>query len=512
MRYGFVTIFLVSLLALSACQNDARTRKETLVIGVESYPKTLDPRLAVDALSSKICRLVYRGLFALNDQLQIELDVAESYVWESTTRLRVKLKKGIQFHNGQILTAKDVLATNQSVLDRLKHSPLHASLSLIQKMEAPDEYTLLFELKEPYAPFLTSLTSGILPASIVAQEVSSDVSSELFEPIGSGPFFVSRRMESQEVELTRYKPDDIKVNKLVFRTILEDTLRTMELIKGRLDLVQNAVPYQLLPAIQKAKNLNLTTTAGINFSYIGFNTRKTPLDKTLVRKALALAVNRDEIIKYKMSQLAAPASSMLFPGHWAAHENLPPFSYDPAQAKEMLDQAGYPDPDGDGPQSRFSLVYKTSSKKDRVDMALLIAEQMKKIGVEVIVKSYEWGTFFRDIRQGHFEMFSLTWVGLTEPDIYYWAFHSGQTPPTGANRGYYNNPSLDPLLEKARQEVDLTKRVAMYQEIQQMVYDDFPYIPLWYEQNWVIAQKNVNGYTARPDAGFQNLVHVFKTE
>ena len=180
------------------------------------------------------------------------------------------------------------------------------------------------------------------------------------------------------------------------------------------------------------------------------------------------------------------------------------------KAKKLLDEAGYPDPEGEVP--RFKLVYKTSAKKDRVELALLIADYLRAVGIEVEVSSYEWGTFFRDIKNGNFQMFSLTWVGVTEPDIYYYAFHSSQIPPIGANRIFYYNPTLDLFLEQGRTTLDENKRREIYGQVQKIIYDDFVYVPLWYENNVVAVQENVVGYTLRPDAGFQNLVNTFVAE
>jgi len=503
-------ICLTVLFLFLSCHRSVPKDPGTLVIGVESYPENSDPRLAVDALSSKVNRLLYNGLFKLGENLEVMLDLAEKVSHLKETVIEITLRDNVFFHNGKKLTTRDVRATYQSILNPKKRSPHRSVFEKIKKIELIDDRTLRLELKEPFAPLTTSLTIGILPEELAMSEEDQD-----FVPIGTGPYRFVEARTREKIVLARFenyfgpKP---KNKSLVFRSIYDDTLRTLEVIQGRLDIVQNAIPYVLLSAIKERKNLKLTTSTGINFSYIGFNLTDPILKKKKVRRAIALAINRDEIIRYKLKGLASPATSLLFPGHWAFDDHLKQIEFNPAKAKQLLEEAGFKDPDGNGPQVRFKLVYKTSTKKDRVELALLIAEQLKKVGIGVEVKPYEWGTFFRDIRLGNFQLYSLTWVGLTEPDIYYFAFHSSMLPPNGANRNHYLNARLDDLLEKGRKTVDRKERMEIYSKVQEIIFEDLPYVPLWYEQNWVVYQNNVKGYSLRPDAGFQNLVNTYKVD
>ena len=504
MRKFFFVCFLFLFFSCQSFHHDS----STLIVGVESFPENLDPRLATDALSAKISALVYPGLFVMGTNMRPMPSVAESYKFISDTVLSVHIKKNLVFHNGKHLTVQDVLKTYQSVIDPHLHSPLAGTLEVIDRIESVSEDEIKIILKRPFAPIITVLTLGILPESVAAQG---------FLPIGCGPYQIEEVIDRQKIVLKRFENyrlgEKPKTNRLVFKTFWDDTVRVLEFLKGRIDLMQNAAPLTLIPAIEKGtKNNkpNVLEEAGINFSYLGFNLKDPILSHSLVRKAIAHAINRDDIIRYKLMGKASPATSLLFPGHWAFNASLEPFDYNPEKAKKLLDEAGYPDPEGEVP--RFKLVYKTSAKKDRVELALLIADYLRAVGIEVEVSSYEWGTFFRDIKNGNFQMFSLTWVGVTEPDIYYYAFHSSQIPPIGANRIFYYNPTLDLFLEQGRTTLDENKRREIYGQVQKIIYDDFVYVPLWYENNVVAVQENVVGYTLRPDAGFQNLVNTFVAE
>lgn len=495
-------LFAVILLYFPACARSVGVPEDTLVVGLEAFPQKLDPRFAVDALSSKINKLIYNGLFKLDEKLLVQPDLAESIQTPTPTTWVITIKKNIFFHNGNKLTTKDILYTFASIRDPKTASPHRGVFEQIKNFTALDDYSLKIELLQPFAPLLTGLNIGIVPAG-------SPI--EGFTPTGTGPYRFKSQTQREEVLLERF--DDYfgtkaRTKNILFRSIAEDTLRTLEVMKGRLDLVQNAIPYVLLPAVKKAKNIAVTESSGINFTYMGLNLKDPILKNPQVRQALALAINRDEMIQYKLKGLAQQATSLLAPDHWAFTAELKPQVYDPDAAKRLLDEAGYADPPGAAP--RFKLVYKTSTKRDRVELAFLLADYLKQVGIEVAVKPYEFGTLFQDIRTGNFQIFTLTWVGLTEPDIYYYVFHSSQLPPAGGNRGFYQNPQVDALVEQGRQTLGTNERKKIYDEVQKIIFAELPYIPLWYEDNWLVTNKRVQGYTLRPDAGFENLVNAYK--
>ena len=308
----------------------------------------------------------------------------------------------------------------------------------------------------------------------------------------------------------KYFGERAKLPYLEFKVLRDDNVRVLQLMKGSVDLVQNAVPPVLLGMLGKRKDLSVMSDTSIIFDYMGMNLTDPLLSKLSIRRALAHAINREEIIKYKWEGYAALSNSLLSPIHWAYNDDVTVYNFDPEKAKQILDAAGYPDPDGDGPGVRFYLSYKTSTQKHRIDIANLIAEQLRQIGIGVNVTPYEWGTFFRDVKTGNFQLYSLSWVGVTEPDLYYNIYHSSQVPPVGANRNRYISEEIDRLTEKGRSTLDLEMRRSIYAEIQRIVARDLPYIPLWYEDNIVVRRSDVLGYQMRPDAGFQNVVNVSK--
>lgn len=486
----------------AACSRQGGPRD--FVVAIESYPANLDPRYPNDAYSSKLQQLLFNGLLKYDDQLQLVPDLADRYEYRSDRRLRLHLRPGVRFHDGHLLTTKDVLYTYKTLMDPKKRSPLYENFSKITELDAPDDETLEIELKEPFAPFLTALTVGIVPQG--ADEASAQAFAQ--RPVGTGPFqFVAARTD-QWIRLRafeKYFDGPPALGGLEFQTIRDDTTRVLQLLRGEVDLVQNAVPLMMAEWLRQKAKLEMESDTGINYAYLAFNLRDPAFQDRRVREAIALAIDRDKLIKYRLKGLARKATGILAPSNWCYEGEVPRYEYDPSRAIALLEEAGLKDPDGPGPQPRLELTLKTSNKRDRIAMARAIAEELKAVGIRLTVQPYEWGTFFRDIKTGNFQMYSSTWVGVTEPDIYYYAFSSEQFPPKGANRGYYSNPEVDKLVEAGRLTTVTSSRKQIYSQVQKLIARDLPYVSLWYEDNVVFTRPAVEGYRLRPDASLLGL-------
>lgn len=496
---------LVLLCLVSACTGSPERSPGTFVIGVESSPTTLDPRLAVDAYSSKLVRLIYAGLFRLDTSLQLQANLLASYQQISPTQYRFTLRSDLTFHDGQPLTAHDVAWNYNSIREQRVPSPHYATFSKIERLEVLDKQKFTITLKEPFAPFLTALTLGIL------KRPESGLKASMM--IGAGPYKLETFVPDEKVVLHRFdnyfagKP---RAARLIFRVMRDDNLRVLELVRGRLDLLQNSVPAPLMTYVKRRADLVVESAPSINYIYMGFNLEDPYLSHEKVRKAFAYALDIPTIISYKLKGYARPATGILAPMHWAYSDSGVRYPYNPNQAQQLLDEAGFPDPDGPGPQTRFKIYYKTSSKRDRIGMARLLAQYLHKVGVDVVVTPYDWGTFYRDIRQGNFQLYSLTWVGVTEPDKYYDVFHSAQIPPQGNNRNRYRNGAIDQLTAAGRATVDVAKRKEIYREVQKIVAQELPYISLWYEDVVVVRRKDVKGYTIYPNASYLGLMNLYR--
>lgn len=491
----------VLLFVFVSCRPALKTPPDTLVVGIESAPATLDPRLSADAYSSKITQLLHNGLFRLDERLQLQPDLLESYEQVSPTEYRFKLRPGVVFHDGTAFDASDVLFTLNSIKDPALASPHRATMEKVEGLSSSDPLTVEVKLKEPFAPFLSALTLGLLP-------------SEGGDPaVGTGPFRLETLRPAESVSLVsngRYHRGAPKTGRVLFRVIPDDNLRVLEIKNRRVDVLQNNVPPLLLTALKDDAGLVLETTEGVNMTYLGMNLRESPFKNPDVRRAIAMALDIPALIEYRMAKLARPATGLLSPVHWAYDGDVTAYPFDPAKARELLDRAGHPDPDGAGPLPRFTVTYKTSTKKDRIGLARLIARYLKDVGIEARVLPLDWGVFFSDVGKGNFQMYSLTWVGVTEPDMFFEVFHSAKAPPNGLNRGGFADPVVDRLTEEGRRLAGPEERKAVYAEVQKILARELPIIPLWYESNYAVFGKNVKGLRLRPNASFEWAAEAYK--
>jgi peptide/nickel transport system substrate-binding protein len=437
---------------------------ETVVIGTEKAVTTLDPRQATDFYSMRATRLIYDGLFKLDENMQPILNLAARFTVDKTqTIYDFWLKENLQFHDGTPLTANDVVATYNSIIDPATKSAYRNSFEKISKCEVMAPNQLRLTLKEPFNILLYALVTGIIPEKFTKGP---------FTPIGSGPYQVDKNLGQDGLRLKRhnnYFAGRPSITKLFFKPVLEDSVRLLDLLKGGIDILQNTIPPVLLKKAEEDPQLTVEKTPGLVYAYLGLNFKDPQLAKLPVRQAIAHAINRDEIIQYKLRGLATPADGLLANNHFMRSnqylKELPQYDFNPQKAKQLLDSVGLKDPDGDGPLPRLNFTYKTSTNPERLEIAQVIVEQLKKVGIAVELKPLEFGVFFEDIKQGNFQLFSLEWSGVTSEDIFYYAFHSASVPPDGANRGRYSNAKLDALVIEGRREADLDKRQKIYAEV-----------------------------------------------
>jgi peptide/nickel transport system substrate-binding protein len=294
---------------------------------------------------------------------------------------------------------------------------------------------------------------------------------------------------------------------VVFRLIRDDNARVLATLGGSADLVQNALPPLLLDHVAEYPHLEVRSAPSFKLTYIVFNMRHPALQDVRVRQAVALAIDREAIIAQKFSQRARLATGLLAPEHWAYDGEVTVYPYDPERARALLDAAGYPE--GPNGEPRFSLVFKVTTNRFRRSLVQLMAYQLGQVGIAVEVQAYEWGTFMGDLRSGNFDLATLQWPSVVEPDLFYGVFHSSQIPPAnnhqGANRGGYSNPAMDALLEEARGEIDPARRGELYGRVQRLAADELPYVSLWHEDNFVVTRVGLVGYEMVPNARFTYL-------
>lgn len=481
---------LLLIVLVAACTDPV---SDAFRFGLAGAPANLDPRFATDATSARINRLLYDRLVDFNDTFEPVPALAD---WEqlSPTHYRFHLKTNEHpFHDGTLLTAHDVKATYDFILNADNASPHRASLTVIDRIAVPDETSLDFFLHRPEPLFPGYLVIGIVPAHLIA------VNHPLHEhPIGSGPFSFLARPDETRLHLLRIRDQQ----RFEFITVPDPTVRALKLIAGEIDMLQNDLPPELVRYLEHDRTLIVARKSGTNFSYLGFSFEDAVTRQAYVRRAIAHAINRREIIQYVLDGGARPAQSLLPPEHWAGAQDLDPITYEPEKAQALLRQAGY------SRERPAKIVYKTSSDPFRIRLATILQQQLQHVGIEVDLRSYDWGTFYGDIKSGRFQMYSLAWVGIHTPDIFDYVFHSRSIPPNGANRGRYRSTQADAFIDGARAAPDLETKQRWYVQLQHHLADALPYVPLWYEDHIFIARREIEGFTMARDGNYDGLIHV----
>jgi peptide/nickel transport system substrate-binding protein len=295
------------------------------------------------------------------------------------------------------------------------------------------------------------------------------------------------------------------------KVIPDDTTRALEVMHGSVDLVINDLNVRDAEHLGSWPGRKLKKAPGLQYEYLGFNHRHPMLKVKEVRQAIAYAINRQVIIDSLLAGLARPAVSPMLPELWSIRADFTSYDYDPDKARSLLDEAGFPDPDGEGPATRFSLEMKCSSRKSSRDLAVVIRQQLRDVGIEVTVKSTEWQTFYADVVNGNFSLYALRWIGIIDPDFFGSIFHSssipGEEPPQGKrrgslNRGRFRNVDVDRLIEAAETELDESMRWRIFADLQHKISEELPYVDLWYRDNFAVMRDDLTGLELTLNASF----------
>lgn len=473
-RFGFYFI----LFLLTACHGQFENHE--IRFAIAQSPLNLDPRYATDAASERVNRLIYQSLVDF-DLASKPIPSLGSWVAVNQQLYQFSLNKNrANFHNGQVLSAADVKATYDS-LANLTDSPHIQEFSNIKSIKVIDNDTLQFNLKKADKNFTQKLIIGILPRNLIEQHHDF-----VHKPIGNGPL----ALVSWNDKLVLKRIHDRQIISLI--EVKDPTVRVLKLLHGEVDLLQGELPPELVKYLQSKPEVSVKTSEGRNFSYLGLNMKDPILQNVNVRKALAHAIDCNAIIKQVMVSNTRPASAILPPSHYAGNANLKPYDYNPLLSKQLLVHAGVKLP--------LKLLYKTSTDAQRVRLATIIQSQMQPAGIDLEIKSLDWGTFFEDVKQGHFQLYGLTWVGINTPDIYAKAFGTNNVPPNGFNRGRYVDSTLDQML------IDENWTAATLR-----IHQQLPYIPLWYEGQFAAFNKNIKYYSPKPDGNWDDLTTITRS-
>ena len=469
----------------SACVGRYQTPVDTLVDGLGARPTTLDPRFATDANGARVGGLIFEGLVHAGAGFAPEAEAAES--WTRAGRAYIfRLRPNLTFHNGRAVLPADVTAS--FAFYRGPKSPFASTLDAIEDVAVAAEGSRLvvtIRLKRVSDKFLLA----DLPAVKILPYPEAEDHDFARSLIGTGPF----RLVRQDLNEIRLASVRAEVPFLKFKIVRDDYTRFQKLLRGELDFAQAEIPPDKVAEFEKrSESFNVYRYPGLTMTYVLINMRDPLLARREVRATLAGALKRDEIVRFKLAGLARLADSILTPDN-PYHVSVTPS----AGARVSL--------------TGRRLTLKTSNNPQAIDNGKVIANQLAATGLDVDLESYEWGKFYGDVRAGNFQLATMKWVGVVDPDIYRVAFHSREKPP-GRNRGSYVNPDLDRLLDQTASTEDAGKRRELFRRVQKIVHEDLAILPLWYDDQVAIASRKITGFKPSLNSDFLPLAHVRKQE
>jgi peptide/nickel transport system substrate-binding protein len=502
---------LTALAVASGCAPSTRRTPDDTVVVINDIPMmTADPRAVLSSADGKLARLVTAGLTAIDtDSMRPRLDLASRIDVIDPLTIDVTVRDDARFSDGSPVTAADVAGTYMNVLSPESTSASHKMLSdRFFSVQALRPQVARFHLRAPLATFESDLDYGIISFHAGTPAIG--------HALGAGPYRL-RELTSTEARLVPnpfYHGDRPKLPNVEIKFVRDAAARLLMLVGGSADLIQNAVRLDLVSVVRDRPRVQFEATDGAILTYLMMNNEDPVLSRREVRQAIALAIDRPAIIAAKLPDLAIPATGLLPPKHWAYCGDVVRWNHDRERARQLLDSAGLRDPDGDGPAPRLRLVYKTSADAFRVALARVIAAQLAEVGIAVELRSFEFATFYADVKKGAYQLASMQTAEITEPDFYFMYFHSSWIPtpknPDGFNRWRYRNAEVDRLTKAGREELDRDKRIAIYADVQRQVAEDVPVVPLWHEKNVVLSNVDVQGYRMTPNARLTGLRDVTK--
>lgn len=511
---GLAALIALFFLGLNAWSGQTPSYGDRIVIGTIGDATSMIPMITSDSASHEMSAYCYNGLIKYDKDLNIVGDLAQSWdISPDGLTITFHLRRGVKFHDGHEYTSRDALFNYQFMVDPKTPTPYGGDYLKVVKAEAPDPYTFRVSYKEPFAPALASWSLSQMPAHLL--EGQDPRTSPLGRaPVGTGPYRFGRWLPGARVELN-YFADYFEgrpyLDGLIFRVIPDDSTLFLELMSGGIDwMVLSPLKYQRqtdTPFFQK--NFRKYKYLSSSYTYVAYNLKDPRFQDVRVRRALAHAIDVEEIIKGVLLGLGQPATGPYKPGTYWHNPNVRRYPFDPAKARQLLAQAGWRDSDGDGwldkGGERFEFALLTNQgNKNRENSAVIIQHRLAQIGVKVTPRTIEWAAFINDfINKGRFEAVLLAWTMTPDPDLYD-VWHSDQIGKL--NFTFYKNAELDKLLEQGRQTFDRAKRKQLYDRAQEILAEDQPYTFLYVPDALPVVQSRFHGIEPAPAGISYNFI------
>ncbi|AZR74469.1 peptide ABC transporter substrate-binding protein [Anoxybacter fermentans] len=490
----------------------------TLIWGRGGDSVGLDPICETDGESFKVTQQIFDTLVEYEPgTTNIKPALATSWsVSEDGLTWTFKLRKGVKFHDGTPFNAEAVKFNFDRW--RLKDHPYHIPgefkyygwmfgddlPGVIQDVVVIDDYTIQFVLKQKFATFLANL--AMVPFGISSPTAIKKWGDDYFtHPVGTGPFKFVEWIKGDRIILEAnedYWDGRPYLDKIVFRSIPDNGARFMELQAGTVDIIDGVSPNDV-EILKKTKGLKLVLRPSMNIGYFGLNQRFEPLKNVLVRRAICHAIDKEAIIEAFYAGLAIPAKNVLPPSLWGYNDEIEDYEYNPAKAKELLAEAGYPD--GFEMELWAMPVPRPYMPQPKL-IAQAIQQYLAEVGIKTKIVTYDWGTYLDKSREGLADSYLLGWTGDNgDPDNFIYVL----LDKTNNDRHAYVNDELHEILVKAQQIFDQEERAALYKKAQVIIHNDAPFVFLVHSTPPLGLKENIEGYIPSP-TGSEKLNTVWK--
>ncbi|HLB26541.1 MAG TPA: peptide ABC transporter substrate-binding protein [Dehalococcoidia bacterium] len=473
----------------SSPDEDSEQRYVEAIVGSAAR---INPLFApLNDTDADLAALIFSGLTRLGPDGEVLPDLAESWeISDDGLSYTFHLRSDVIWHTGAAFSANDAVFTYGLLADpELPGDPALGQLWRQVSCSAADALTLVCELPQPFAPFLSYTTVGILPKHILESATGATIAEDAFNqaPAGTGPYRLAQLDQTKAIlraNPTYYGAKPV-IDEIEVRFYPDASTAAAALSRGEVQglLLGPGVSQDDFDLVTSTAGLRAYTANRTAYTVLFLNNGQPPFDDKALRRAVALSINVDDIISNLLGGRAVRADSPIVPGTWAYNPQLEPRPYDTDEAKKILDEAGWKTDDGavrqkEGTELRITLM--TDQDQLRIAIAQEIANQLSKVGIQVVVAPQGSADLVGEFLVPHqYQAAIFGWDPGPDPDPYP-AWHSSQVGPEGRNLAAYQDPDADHILEEARQTTDLDKREALYYTFQQKFLEDVPSVLIYY--------------------------------
>jgi peptide/nickel transport system substrate-binding protein len=505
-RMTLVTALIGTMFALTACggssssssspapggstASSAPTGNKVVHIGLKADPPNLDPFGSTALVDRMVQNSIFDKLFDLDKDGKIIPMLAESYEADKDGKIyTIKLKKDIKFQDGTDFNA-DAVKFN---LDRYKgeQSKRKNELKFADKLTVVDPNTIKIELTQPFSPFISVLTdrAGMMVSPEAVKKYGDDF---LNHPVGTGPFVFVDHVKGDHVTLKRndnYWNGKPKLDGVEFKVFTNGPAAIQNLKSGQLDMLDDlTVATKLIPSIKDDANLTVISNTGMGYQGIHLNVTKEPFTNKYLRQAINQAIDRDAVVKVLLDGFGSPANSPFFPGNLAYGDSDKYEKPDAAKIKDLLAKGGKSD--------GFSFKFQIGTSPSQEQFGAIVQSMLKPYNINVELEKIEFGQLLENGDKGNFQALQIGWSGRPDPDQ---SFYDFVVTKGSQNLSHSSKPELDKLATDGRQELDGTKRKAIYDKAMDILHDESNYVYLYHINNVFGLSNKISGFNYVPD-------------